>query len=332
MGISQPNAQPGEGGRSRWLHRFALLTAGCTFGLIFVGGLVTSTGSGLAVPDWPLAFGQFFPPMVGGVLIEHGHRLVAGFVGILTVALTVWVCLKEPRKWVRGLALAALGAIVLQGLLGGVTVLLELPTAVSVSHALLAQAFFCLTVALAMVTNPKWSHPSRSPRGEATSSMKRLCMATTAVVFLQLLLGAWMRHIHAGLAIPDFPLAFGRLAPPLALLKDPRVTVHFLHRLGAVAVAGFVLWTVTLVLRRYPDEPRLIRPAGGLVALLAFQLVLGALTIWTSRAVVPTTAHVAVGAAVLAVTLVLTLRFQERQPARAGAKARPWLTEEVPAW
>ena len=314
--------------RSPWIHGFAILTAWCTFGLIFVGGLVTSTGSGLAVPDWPLAFGQVFPEMVGGVLYEHGHRMAASIVGLLTVALTVWICVKEERKSVRWLALLGLGAVILQGLLGGITVLLELPTAVSVTHALLAQVFLCVTVALAMVTHPRWGGPRRVKASGTASDIQKLCMATTAVVFLQLLLGALMRHTHAGLSIPDFPLAFGRWIPPLS---DPRVVIHFMHRLGAVAVTGFVCWTVAVLFRRHSNDPKLIRPACGLAALLVFQIILGALTIWTRKAVIPTTSHVTVGAAVLAVSLILVLRSWERREIRTPAEARSWVTEQVPA-
>src|SRR5260221_2958411 len=106
-----------------WVHRFAMVTAGATLVLIFVGALVTSTGSGLAVPDWPLSFGQVFPPMVGGVFFEHGHRLVAATVGLLTMVLAAWFHRAESRAWVRRTALAAALAVVAQGLLGGLTVL-----------------------------------------------------------------------------------------------------------------------------------------------------------------------------------------------------------------
>src|SRR5262252_8567588 len=128
------------------------MTAGATLVLIFVGALVTSTGSGLAVPDWPLSFGQVFPAMVGGVLYEHGHRLAASTVGLLTLVLAVWVVVAEPRAGVRGLAVAMLVAVILQGVLGGVTVLYKLPLAVSVTHACLAQTFFCLAVTMVVVT------------------------------------------------------------------------------------------------------------------------------------------------------------------------------------
>jgi heme A synthase len=125
-----------------WLHRFAVLTAGSTFLLIVAGGLVTSTGSGLAVPDWPLSYGTLFPPMVGGILYEHTHRVVAAFVGLLTAVLAAWLWKCEPRRWVRNLGFVSLAAVVLQGILGGLTVLYRLPTPISVIHACLAQTFF----------------------------------------------------------------------------------------------------------------------------------------------------------------------------------------------
>ena len=331
MGSPNRQIRDREESRSGWLHGFAVLTAWCAFGLIFIGGLVTSTGSGLAVPDWPLAFGRVFPKLAGGALFEHGHRLAAAAVGLLTVILTVWICLSDSRKWVRVLALSGLGAVVFQGLLGGATVILELPTAVSVSHALLAQAFFCVMVTLAIVTNPGWRARSLEKSGEEAAGgeagPQRLCIATATVIFIQLLLGALMRHTHAGPAIPDFPLAFGGLVPPLG---DPRVVIHFLHRLGAAAVAGFVIWTATRVIRRRPEESKLLWPACSLLALLAFQIILGALTIWTRKAVIPTTAHVAVGAGILAVTLILTLRLRERRETGDARRAHRWVAENVP--
>ncbi|HEU5394238.1 MAG TPA: COX15/CtaA family protein, partial [Candidatus Methylomirabilis sp.] len=170
------------------VHRFALLTAGATFLLLFVGGLVTSTGSGLAVPDWPLAFGQVFPPMVGGVLYEHGHRLMAALVGLLTIVLAIWLWVREPRGWVRRLGMGALGAILLQGLLGGVTVLTLLPTPVSVAHALLAQVFFCLTVTLAAATGPAWANEALPTAGRVGAGLPTLCTVTVGVIAAQLVL------------------------------------------------------------------------------------------------------------------------------------------------
>ena len=283
------------------LHRLAVATAGATLVLLFLGGLVTSTGSGLAVPDWPLSFGQVFPPMVGGVLFEHGHRLAATVVGCLTVVLALWTVVGDGRASVRALGLLALLAVVLQGVLGGITVLYKLPLAVSVTHACLAQTFFCLTVTLALVTSPAWSapRPRRSP-----AALGVLAGLTTGAVFGQVVLGALVRHMHAGLAIPDFPLAFGRLVPPLV---TPYIAVHFAHRVGALLVAAAVGSTAGYVLRHTAD-PWVRRPALLAAGLVILQVTLGALTIWSRRAVLPTTAHLVVGAAILATCLVLTLR------------------------
>jgi heme a synthase len=287
--------------RTSGLHRFAVLTASATFALLFIGGLVTSTGSGLAVPDWPLSFGQVFPRMQGGVLFEHGHRLAAALVGCLTVVLALWTVVGEPRPRVRALGLLALLAVILQGVLGGVTVLYKLPLAVSVTHACLAQAFFCLTVALAAVTGRAWDAPRPQV---APPALARLAGVTTALVFAQLVLGALMRHMGAGLAIPDFPLAFGRIVPPLA---TPLIAVHFAHRVGAIVVTATVLVTLSAVLRRSAD-PWLRRPALLAAGLVVVQVSLGATVIWSRRAVLPTTTHLVVGAALLATCLVLALR------------------------
>ena len=151
--------------RTRGLHRFAVITASATFILIFVGGLVTSTGSALAVPDWPLSFGKFFPRMEGGVLYEHGHRMAAGTVTILTLVLMIWAWRSERRRWVRYAATAAFGLIVVQAVLGGLTVLLLLPLPIAVAHAATAQAFFCLTVSIALFTNPRWDSERESAAG-----------------------------------------------------------------------------------------------------------------------------------------------------------------------
>jgi cytochrome c oxidase assembly protein subunit 15 len=307
------------------LHRFAVLTAGATFVLLFVGGLVTSTGSGLAVPDWPLAFGQFFPTMVGGVLFEHGHRLAASAVGLLTVVLAGWIVLRDQRPMVRLLGLAALAAVILQGVLGGITVLYKLPLAVSVTLACLAQAFFALTLTLAVLTGPTWTSGRTVGTDTARPSLALLAAGSVALVFAQILLGALTRHMKAGLAIPDFPLAFGRLVPPLV---TPHITVHFAHRVGALLVAGAVAALLVRVERRHGDVPALKRPIRLAAALVVLQILLGGLTIWTARAVVPTTSHLVVGAAILGSCLVLALRAHRllprprREPATRTEPAR----------
>jgi cytochrome c oxidase assembly protein subunit 15 len=303
---------PGPSASAR--HRFAVATAAATYALLFVGGLVTSTGSGLAVPDWPLSFGQVFPQMTGGVLFEHGHRLAATTVGLLTLVLAAWTTLREPRPGVRVLALAMLFAVILQGVLGGVTVLYKLPLAVSVSHACLAEIFFCLTVTMATVTGRAWGPPRDHPI-ELAAPLPALAAATTVAVFAQVALGAIVRHMGAGLAIPDFPLAFGRLVPPFA---TPLIAVHYAHRVGAVVVTALVCALVAAVVRARRDDARLLRPALLAAALLVAQIALGALIVWTHRAVLPTTTHLVVGAGLLGTCLVLTLRAG-RTVARATA-------------
>lgn len=288
-----------------WLHRFSLLVAGVTLFLVIAGASVTSTGSGLAVPDWPLSFGQFFPPMEGGVFYEHGHRMIAGVVLVLMLVLTVWLYKKDDRVWVRRLALVGMLSLVLQALLGGLTVLLKLPTQVSVSHAALAMAFFSLTVSVALFTSPGWMRAQADKRVAAGASLSRLALITTAAIYLQILVGAVMRHTGAGLAIPDFPLSYGRIFPPY--VSTP-IMINYAHRVGALIVTVCVVFLIARIMRGHRGELDLYRPALLLSLVVVVQLLLGALTIWTRRSVVPTTAHVAVGAATLGVTLVIALR------------------------
>jgi cytochrome c oxidase assembly protein subunit 15 len=293
-------------GANLGLHRFALFTACCTAFLIFVGGLVTSTESGLAVPDWPLSYGMLFPPMVGGIFYEHGHRMVAAFVGLLTVILAVWTWLKDGRAWIRWLSTAALLTVILQGILGGLTVIFLLPTPISMTHACLAQAFFCLTIALALFTSPGWKRGLPRVKTQAESiSLPALCALTTGSIYFQLILGALMRHTKSGLAIPDFPLAFGSIIPAFT---SEKVAIHFAHRLGAVLVTAMIIWTFSRIARTYSDHRVLFRPALTMLSLLVVQLALGAITIWTAKSVIPTTAHVATGALVLGTSVLLTLR------------------------
>ena len=298
-----------------WRHRLALLTVGATLCLIFAGGLVTSTGSALAVPDWPLSYGMLMPPMVGGIFYEHGHRMVASGVGLLTLVLAVWTGLDEPRRGVRRLAWTSLGAVVAQGVLGGITVLYLLPTAVSVAHACLAQTFFCITIALAYAMSREWQ-AAPEPRVD-NAGVRTAALIATGVVWLQLLIGAVMRHMGAGLAIPDFPLAFGRLLPRF---ESAAIAVHFAHRLGALAVLAFVgrLWLTA----RRSGAPLFQRPANVALGLTFLQIALGATTVLTAKAVAPTTLHVTTGAAILGTCWFTTLRaYRHTRPTAFPGKA-----------
>jgi len=289
------------------LHRFAQLVAGCTVLLLLAGSLVTSTGSGLAVPDWPTTYGWnmfTFPPSkwVGGIFYEHGHRLIASGVGMLTIVLASWLWLAEPRRWMKRLGLVALISVILQGALGGLTVLFFLPDAISTAHAGLAEIFFCMTVAIALFTSPGWQG-----RREVVDdpTLRRLATIASSAIYLQILVGAVMRHTEAGLAIPDFPLMFGGLVPDR---WDPKIAIHFAHRVGALVVAGCVLLVSSHVWRRHRANRSLGRPTAFLLALLAAQITLGALTVLSKRNVWINSVHLVCGALVLATSLVITLR------------------------
>ena len=300
------------------LHRFALLVVCATFFLIVAGALVTSHDAGLATADWPLTEGQFLPKseslginsgvnMVGNLFWEHGHRMVATTVGMLTIILVIFLFVKEQRRWVRRLGLFALLAVIAQGLLGGLTVKLMLRFGISEAHATLAQLFFCTTVSLAVFTSRSWidARPSLDDKG---TPVRYLCVAALVTIFLQLILGATLRHS----ATWDRPL-------PTELVLG--------HIGGAIAVAIILSIAAVTILRRYPAEKFLTRPATIALGLLGLQLLLG-LGAYVTRLRSPddpqplnpmvgiTVAHVACGALVFATTIVMTLRaFRVLRPA-----------------
>jgi cytochrome c oxidase assembly protein subunit 15 len=287
------------------VHRFAVFTAVCTFGLLVAGALVTSNDAGLSVPDWPLSYGSLTPPMVGGIFYEHGHRMIASFVGMLSIVLAVWlwrvVSSSSPgpagpeandKRWLRWLGVAALGAIIAQGLLGGLTVLFFLPPAVSSAHATLAQIFFATVVSIALFTSAWWERePLPWLRDFRTPSIHALSIAAVCAVFVQLILGAAFRH-----------KAFG-IVPHLA---------------GAVVVTGLIFWLARALKRRFPGVAELRFAARGLHILIGLQLLLGAAA-WWSRVyaasfpqpspvmIALTVTHVVTGALVLVSTVLVTL-------------------------
>ena len=309
------------------LHRFAVFLACAVVLLIAAGGLVKSKEAGLSVPDWPTSYGGFNPPrwwQIDTVRAEHGHRLIAGTVGLLTLALALWTQRVEPRRWVRRLAWTAFAAVVAQALLGGLTVRLFLPPAVSISHAALAQAFLCLVVALAVVTSARWR--AGAGAGEGDDRLRRLATWTVGLVYVQILVGAVMRHSGAGLAIPTFPDVFGGLVPPHWSFG---IGVHYLHRVGALLVTVAVGTTAARVLRVHRGERALTVPALGALVVLATQIALGASVVLTQKAVLPNTAHVAVGAVLLGTCLVLAL--EARRAAAPAALPRAAAAQELTA-
>ncbi len=307
------------------LHLFALLVGASTAVLIFAGGLVTSTGSGLSVPDWPNTYGWFmltFPidRMVGGIFYEHSHRLIASLVGLLIVVQAAWLWQAEPRGWVRRLGYIAVGAVVTQGILGGITVLWFLPAPISIAHAGLAQLVFCLTVSLALFTSPGWrrAYTNKTAPLGTDRPLQTIAMVTTALVYAQIIAGAAMRHTGAGLAIPDFPLVFGSIVPPYWTAP---IAVHYAHRVGALVVSGCVLATVGHVLYHHLSRLELRRPSLLLLALLAIQITLGGLTVLSGKHYIINSLHVVTGAFVLGTSLVLTLRICRPRFAVTGTGA-----------
>ncbi|MBI4485010.1 MAG: heme A synthase [Acidobacteria bacterium] len=302
------------------LHRFSTFLSAFTVVLILAGSLVTSTGSGLSVPDWPTSYGWnmfTFPPSmwVGGIFYEHGHRLIASTVGFLTIILAVWIWRQDPRRWLKRLGAGALVAVIAQGALGGLTVLFFLPDAISIAHAGLAEIFFCLTVAIALFTSPRWiagyGRSGSEPPGVDDPALGRIATAATILIYTQILIGATMRHTGAGLAIPDFPLMFGHwLLPPT---WDAKIGIHFAHRVGAVVVSLAIAATSAHVWYHHRRRTELTRPAALILALVVAQVTLGALTVLSGRAVWINSLHVVCGALVLATSLVITLRGWRRR-------------------
>jgi cytochrome c oxidase assembly protein subunit 15 len=278
-----------------WLRRFTKLVAASTLFLIFAGAMVTSTGSGLSVPDWPNSYGWFmfsFPLkyMVGGIFYEHGHRLIASTVGLLTVIQAIWLQRREPKRFVRILGWCSLAAVIAQGILGGVTVLLLLPKSISVAHAGLAEIFFCINVSIAFFTSRAYSTVRSVEKGDAPV---RSTAALVALVYAQILIGALMRHLGAGLAVRDI-FAVG-----------PSI-VNLLHRLGGVIV-GIAIIAMAFALRRYETNHPLRVVANFLVVFVSAQIMLGVYTVWSGKQPYITSLHVMTGALTLGATVVLAL-------------------------
>ncbi len=273
------------------LHRYAAVTSAATFFLLIAGALVTSNDAGLAVPDWPLSYGSLFPPMIGGIFYEHGHRVVATFVGLLTIVLAVWLWRADSRPWVRRLGWLALAAVIAQGLLGALTVKFLLPPPVSVAHASLAQIFYCLTVALVIFTGRWWQSEVPAVEDTGTPRLKTLALAAVAATFLQLVLGAAYRHNASGI-VP--------------------------HLIGAAVVLLLVILAGRAVRLRFPQARPLRRAGAMLHAVVGTQLLLGALAWWSrlssrgmqqlpASTIWLTVIHTVFGAVVLAGTVVLAL-------------------------
>ena len=427
----------GEGeeraGYNAWLYRFALLTTVCTLFLIIIGGLVTSHGAGMAVPDWPNSYGynMFAFPIskwIGGILYEHSHRLMASLVGLLTSVLAIWLWIRDTQgreRWLgvgaialvlgfmglrvlpvyvtlaclafisggftlyklkddfcalRWWGILAFSAVILQGVLGGLRVV-WLKDQIGIFHATLAQLFFALTCLIALLTSrwasertalfgrpitaPHSTFPLPLPKGEGwgeeeetvrkQNGLRKTCDAkescaptqnifvwllpvTTLLILTQLILGATMRHQHAGLAIPDFPLAYGKLWPsmdPASVIKynqqrqeltalNPitaaQIGLQMAHRVIALLICVAVAFCAWTARRRLGAACLVSKLTSAWIALVLLQALLGAATIWTGKAADVATAHVMMGALVLAIGLILSI-VVSRDPASARVPA-----------
>jgi len=312
-------SNPAPNQSNPWLFRFAGLTAFVTFLLIGLGGLVTSHGAGMSVPDWPNTYGynMFAFPIskwVGGIFYEHTHRLLASAVGLLTTILAVWLWLADTRKWMRWLGLIAFLGVIAQGILGGLRVTMKMDS-LGVFHATIAQLFLILICAITLFTSRFWRQLGANQKTYFISrGLRTLVLATTFLIFVQLIIAATMRHQHAGLAIADFPLAYGKIWPDtspdaVASYNARRVSVteeapvtafqiklQMAHRAVALAIFILVAACLWLARRQLGGKDSLARLAIFWLALMFAQIALGAWTIWSNKAADVTTLHVMVGA------------------------------------
>lgn len=271
--------------------------------MIIAGALVTSNDAGLSVPDWPTSFGSFYkmPRMVGGVRFEHSHRMIAEFIGLLTIVIAIWTWRSDRRRWMKYLGAGALATVIAQGVLGGITVLYYLPPVVSTAHAAVAQTFFCIAVCIAVFTGRQWVEEVPRIDGDARRPrLQTLTLLSIFVLYVQLVLGAMFRH-HG---LSWWP-----------------------HVANAVIVAFVLSWTAVRALSQYAKIDAVRRPAVALLSLLIAQLCLGFLAFltrvaWGKDAVQPelpmvisTVAHVAVGALILATAVVLAIQVWRQVPA-----------------
>ncbi len=288
--------------------------AGLAFLLLIAGGLVTSNNAGLAVPDWPTSFGSIYkmPPMVGGVKFEHGHRMLAEFVGLLTIIAAIWTWRVDQRRWMRGLTLGAVGGVVFQGVLGGLTVLNFLPPAISTAHAAVGQTMFCVLAAIAVFTSRSWlQEPTQRMTRKEAAPLLRHCWMLIGFLYLQLILGAAFRHVWT------------KWGPTAAHRWPAQKVIHIFlypHIVNALLVSALALYVGIRVISKHAAIPNLRRPAVSLLALLIVQLLLG-VSAYVTRViqgvdelqptlslVATTVAHMGIGALMLAFTAIMTIQ------------------------
>jgi len=310
---------------TRYLSKILVFS---TLFLIFVGALVKSHEVGLSVPDWPTTYGYQmfsfpFSDMVGGIFYEHGHRMIATIVGFMTLILSVIVYFSNSRIWIKKITFLALGLVILQGIFGGLTVLLFLPAYISIIHAILAQTFLMFTILIA------YSLSKESMNQLVKEKINYIFLTRPAAyviitIYLQLIFGAIMRHTESGLAIPDFPLSAGYLFPPfnqeminiiqsmhfdagLPYVDLYQIVINYCHRIGALLVALSIIYFVWRSINLNIISKRMRQLTALLITLFIIQISLGAITIWTLKNPLITSMHVLNGAMLLGVGTLIIL-------------------------
>jgi len=302
-----------------------------TLFLIFLGALVKSTDSGLSVPDWPTTYGKFmfaYPlnKMAGGIKYEHTHRMLASIIGLLTLMLMFWILrIKKSPVWIKWLGLCAFLTVVLQGVLGGMTVLYFLPVWLSTFHGVLAQTFFLIVIfiayALSIERHQRWNmeEESYNPR------VLRLAVLLMVMIYIQLIIGNIMRHEQAGLAIPDFPTMGWTFFPTfdqawlnrintwrfennLGPVDMGQVMIHLTHRFWALLILLKILWLNNIAYKECLDRPLILKTLYWLNIAVILQITLGISTVLSAKEVYTTTLHVTMGAVVLGLSFLMVLR------------------------
>jgi len=343
-----------------WVYWYCVALVVLTFGLMILGGTVTSRGAALAVPDWPTSYGYnlfLFPPSMwqGNIFWEHTHRLWASGIGLMCIGISIiLITTQRRRRWLWLLGLGILGLVCFQGLMGGLRVT-RLSVWLGVFHGIHGQMILCLTVLVAAANSRLWIERNWSAnRGPNARVLRRGALAVLAVVLIQLVLGTGMRHHEAGLAIPDFPTAYGSWWPPMQqeqiesamvdyashddrfefmdrVFTPGQVAIAWTHRLWAIAVTGICIWMFVMVYRHARHNRSVVIPAVALGLLLMSQVALGISVIWSSRHPELATAHQSVGAALLAVTAWLAIRIYLPQPV-ADPRRQPNFDSKLANW
>lgn len=315
---------------SKALRIYAKVVCASVLFLIFLGGLVKSTESGLSVPDWPTTYGHFmfsFPmdQMVGGIKYEHSHRMVASIVGLMTLVLTIWLLRSQTPSWIKKLGIAAFVMVVAQGVLGGMTVRFFLPVWLSSLHGTLAQIYFLITIMIAYGLSKEFQSRRSDKDVTADGQFIRMSIIFTGMVLIQLIIGNLLRHTESGLAVPDFPAMGGTLIPTfdqammerinqwrfehnLDTVSMGQIHIHLLHRFWALLIFLKLIYLNSLVYKNFLQRPLILKTMFLLNATVLIQIMLGIGTVLSMKEVYTTTFHVAVGAVTLGLSYLLILR------------------------